>query len=165
MLCVHTDVFMKVYWYSINSVTTMVVTIGPYVAVETIKYRLAQQFDVVVLGGIKHFLGMVVTRDRERCTISFGQSGYVDRLLSRFGMADCHGVSTPLESKVKVLPFDAATDHPFDTTQYRRSIGRLCWLADATRPDIAFATGLLGRFSATPGERHWLCQTCSPIPS
>ena len=28
MLRVHTDVFMKVYWYSINSVTTMVVTGG-----------------------------------------------------------------------------------------------------------------------------------------
>ena len=27
MLRVHTDVFMKVYWYSINSVTTMVVTL------------------------------------------------------------------------------------------------------------------------------------------
>ena len=26
MLCVYTDVFMKVYWHSINSVTTMVVT-------------------------------------------------------------------------------------------------------------------------------------------
>ena len=26
MLRVHTDVFMTVYWYSINSVTTMVVT-------------------------------------------------------------------------------------------------------------------------------------------
>ena len=25
---VHTDVFMKVYWYSINSVTTMVVTLA-----------------------------------------------------------------------------------------------------------------------------------------
>ena len=28
MLRVHTDIFMKVYWYSINSVTTMVVTKG-----------------------------------------------------------------------------------------------------------------------------------------
>ena len=28
MLRVHTDVYMKVYWYSINSVTTMVVTDG-----------------------------------------------------------------------------------------------------------------------------------------
>ena len=27
MLRVHTDVFIKVYWYSINSVTTMVVTV------------------------------------------------------------------------------------------------------------------------------------------
>ena len=29
MLRVHTDVFMKVYWYSINSVTTMVITLPP----------------------------------------------------------------------------------------------------------------------------------------
>ena len=29
MLRVHTDVFMKVYWYSISSVTTMVVTLPP----------------------------------------------------------------------------------------------------------------------------------------
>ena len=29
MLRVHTDAFMKVYWYSINSVTTMVVTLPP----------------------------------------------------------------------------------------------------------------------------------------
>ena len=28
MLRVHTDIFMKVYWYSINSVTTMVVTLS-----------------------------------------------------------------------------------------------------------------------------------------
>ena len=28
MLRVHTDVFMKAYWYSINSITTMVVTEG-----------------------------------------------------------------------------------------------------------------------------------------
>ena len=27
MLRVHTDIFMKVYWYSINSVTTMVFTL------------------------------------------------------------------------------------------------------------------------------------------
>ena len=131
--------------------------IGCYVAVQTIKHRLAQRFDVVVLGEVKHFLGMVVSRDRERCTISLGQGGYVERLLGRFGLADCHGVSTPLESKVKVLPFDTAVDQPFDTTEYRRAIGGLRWLADATRPDIAFATGLLGRFSATPGQCHWLC--------
>ena len=40
--------------------------------------------------------------------------------------------------------------------EYSRAIGGLCWLADTTRPDIAFATRLLGRFLDTPEERHWL---------
>ena len=44
-----------------------------------------------------------------------------------------------------------------NTTKYRRAIVRLCWPTDATRPNIALATRLLRRFSATPGERHWLC--------
>ena len=131
--------------------------ISCYVAMQTIKHRLAQRFDVVVLGEVKHFLGMVISRDREHCTISLGQGGYVERLLGRFGLADCHGVSTPLESKMKVLPFDVAVDQPFNTMEYRRAIGALHWLADATRPDIAFATGFLGCFLATPGQRHWLC--------
>ena len=35
MLCVHTDKFMKVYLYSINSVTTMVVTTSAGIAIGT----------------------------------------------------------------------------------------------------------------------------------
>ena len=68
-------------------------------------------------------------------------------------MVGCHGVSTPLDRKVKILPFDSAREQEFDSREYRSAIGGLRWLADATRPDIAFATGLLGRFSETPGEQ------------
>lgn len=38
---------------------------------------------------------------------------------------------------------------------YRELIGGLVYLANATRPDIAFAASLLSRFSADPGEAHW----------
>ena len=130
--------------------------IGHQDAVAKVTQRLAERFEVVRLGAVKHFLGMVVVRDRERRTISLGQSGYVERVLDRFGMAGCHGVSTPLDPKVKVTPFGDG-DVEFDPTVYRRAIGGLRWLADATRPDIAYATSLLGRFAAAPGERHWLC--------
>ena len=118
--------------------------IGCYVAVQTIKHWLVERFDVVALGGIKHFLGMVVTRNRERCTITLGQSVYVDRRLGRFVMVGCHGVSTTLDPKVKILPFDSAREQEFDSREYRSAIGGLRWFADATRPNIAFATGLWG---------------------
>ena len=44
----------------------------------------------MILGAVKHFLEMVVSRDREHCTISLGQRGYVDRQLGRFGLTDYH---------------------------------------------------------------------------
>ena len=36
-----------------------------------------------------------------------------------------------------------------------QAVGSLGWLAGATRPDIAYAVSLLGRFSKDPGETHW----------
>jgi len=41
------------------------------------------------------------------------------------------------------------------TRPSREVVGALAWLALGTRPDIAFATGLLTRFGHNPGRVHW----------
>ena len=38
---------------------------------------------------------------------------------------------------------------------YRQLVGALMYLAVVTRPDIAYAVGLLGHFSSNPGPSHW----------
>jgi hypothetical protein len=38
---------------------------------------------------------------------------------------------------------------------YLSAIGALIYLANNTRPDIAFAVNLLARFSVAPTIRHW----------
>ena len=38
---------------------------------------------------------------------------------------------------------------------YLNAIGGLMYLAQCTRPDIAFAVNLLARFSSEPTRRHW----------
>jgi hypothetical protein len=40
------------------------------------------------------------------------------------------------------MPFVANLDTEFDPTEYKWAIGGLCWLADATRPDIAYTISL-----------------------
>ncbi|XP_070020759.1 secreted RxLR effector protein 161-like [Nicotiana sylvestris] len=42
-----------------------------------------------------------------------------------------------------------------DETPYLSAIGALMYLANNTRPDIAFAVSLLARFSSSPTRRHW----------
>ena len=45
-----------------------------------------------------------------------------------------------------------------DATQYRSIVGALQYLTH-TRPDIAFAVGVLGRYGQDPAARHWsLCK-------
>ena len=39
---------------------------------------------------------------------------------------------------------------------YLSAIGALMYLANCTRPDIAFAVNLLARHSAKPTRRHWV---------
>ena len=38
---------------------------------------------------------------------------------------------------------------------YRKLVGMLLQLANCTRPDIAAAVGILGKFNANPGIKHW----------
>ena len=38
---------------------------------------------------------------------------------------------------------------------YLSAIGALMYLANYTRPDIAFSVNLLARYSSTPTKRHW----------
>ena len=38
---------------------------------------------------------------------------------------------------------------------YAQCVGSLMYLAVATRPDIAYAVGVLSRFSVSPGPEHW----------
>ena len=38
---------------------------------------------------------------------------------------------------------------------YAEAVGTLMYIAIATRPDIAYAIGVLSRFSSNPGIAHW----------
>ena len=47
---------------------------------------------------------MIVTRDREKKTLSLSQSTYIQKILTRFDMKDCKSISTSMkvETNLKV---------------------------------------------------------------
>ena len=53
------------------------------------------QFKTTDMGDVSLVLGMQVTRDRQRKTLTISQENYTKSILERFGMADCKLSSTP----------------------------------------------------------------------
>ena len=67
-------------------------------------------------------------------------------------------VTTPLDPEVK-LSKDQAPQNDEEHQQmknilYSQLVGALMYLAIATRPDIAYAVGVLACFSSNPGSAH-----------
>ena len=47
-------------------------------------------------------------------------------------------------------------DEIFNQKDYASVIGSLRYASDCTRPDIAYAVGVLSRFTSKPSKDHWL---------
>jgi hypothetical protein len=48
-----------------------------------------------------------------------------------------------------------AEEQPFDARTYQKAIGSILYAALGTRPDITYATSVLGRYAAQPSTLHW----------
>jgi hypothetical protein len=111
------------------------------------------------LGTSKQLLGVEILRNRAKGELGLTQRGYAQDILACFGLSDCCPVSTPLNPGTRLdaslapsTPAEVAFMH---TVDYVGAVGALMYLAIVTRPDIAYAVGVLCRFMANPGPEHW----------
>lgn len=121
-------------------------------AVERFKRDIAKKFKMTDLGNLRWLLGMEVRRNRENRVIEVSQAAYIDRVLERFGMADCKPVTTPAEG---ILPRLTEEQGGVSDGDYRSLVGSLLYAAMVTRPDIAYAVQALGRHLQSSGPVHW----------
>jgi hypothetical protein len=125
---------------------------------ETVE-ELAKHFPLRDLGPTSFLLGIHITRDFEKRTVSLSQRQYIIDMLDRFGFGTCSPVSTPMDPGLRLTPEMGATsdeDKAFMLTiPYLSAVGALMYLGLTSRPDISNAVGILSRFSANPGPTHW----------
>ncbi|KAL6567812.1 hypothetical protein OROGR_001480 [Orobanche gracilis] len=125
---------------------------------ETTSY-LKTEFEMKDLGKTRFCLGIQI--EHRACGILIHQSAYVQKMLTRFNMDKAHPVSTPMIGRsldIKKYPFRPKEDDEEllgAEIPYLSAIGALLYLAQCTRPDIAFSVNLLARFSSAPTQRHW----------
>ena len=129
-------------------------------AIQDTMEALKVQFKIKDLGLLNFCLGLGVIQTPKG--IILHQAGYIKKLLIKFGMDEA--------SKFQKTPMVVRTLHPESDVYgprrdsedvlpsnypYREAIGALMYLTNCSRPDIAFATNLLARFSQDPTKRHW----------
>jgi len=90
------------------------------------------------------YLGMMVTRNRGKQSIAINLIGNINRVLDLFEITDCQKSSTPMEISYEPNAIQAE-ELPFDSRTYHKAIGSILYIALGTRPDITYATSVLGR--------------------
>jgi hypothetical protein len=128
--------------------------------VKQLKEDLSARFEMKDLGEAKYVLGLQITRNRRTRTLSLSQSGYIRRLLERYGMSSCNNAPTPLPTGLKLSKHDCPEVNPTQPLlvdgkhTYASVVGAVMYAMLGTRPDLAYAIGLLTRFNSNPGQRH-----------
>jgi hypothetical protein len=128
--------------------------------IQETKTALSKAFKIRDLGPITFLLGVHITRDRSKRTLSLSQRQYVIDLLERFDMHMCKPVSTPAVPGTRLskssCPSSPEELAEMEGVPYMEAVGALMYLAVSTRPDIAYIVGKLSRFNSNPGKDHWL---------
>lgn len=114
------------------------------------KSQMSKTFSMSDLGMLSYYLGMEVKQSPGQ--ISICQRAYAIKIIEQCGMTGCNSVDTPMEQNCKLLP--GKPDLARDVTKYRSIVGSLRYLVN-TRPDIAFAVGMVSRFMESPTSEHW----------
>jgi hypothetical protein len=119
--------------------------------IDDLHHYLNSKFKCKVVGAVEHFLGVRVTRDRANRTIHLDQQAYLERMLERYGMADCSPAPTPAaEHVLEPAEPGSAPDVP-----YQEVVGSLLWAALNTRLDIGNAVRALAKHMHCYGDEHW----------
>jgi hypothetical protein len=120
--------------------------------IDQYEQEIARLFKVSLLGPVSWLLGIQITRNQEKHTLSLSQHAYTAATLNAFHMAEAKGQIMPLAPSVTLSRNSgaASADVP-----YRQLIGKLMWLVVATRPDLAFAVTILSQFNNNPTYEHW----------
>ncbi|CAI7892746.1 unnamed protein product [Closterium sp. NIES-54] len=120
-------------------------------ALAHVKLELQKRHTCTDLGELTSYLGLRITRDRARRTITLTQSHMVQQVLQRFGFTYSSPQSTPLPTghSLSAPPSDKSVE---PSGSYPELVGCLMYLMTCTRPDLAYPLSILARYVA-PG-RH-----------
>ena len=127
-----------------------------------VKSDLSSKFNTQDLGPIKQILGIEITWDTTTGSITITQTQYLKKILERFGMTDCHSITTPLDPNVKLNKTSDDAEPALSQLihEYSTIIGSLNFAVIATRPDLKYTVHELSQFMSNLSPTHWTAAKC-----
>ncbi|KAK1411312.1 hypothetical protein QVD17_37859 [Tagetes erecta] len=123
------------------------------------KCSLSLNFDMKDLGEASYVIGIEIHRDRPNGILGLSQKAYIERVLTRYNM---HHSSPSVAPVVKGDVFGSFQCPKMEVEKeqmrmipYASVVDSLMYAQVCTRPDIAYVTGMLGRYQTNPGLDHW----------
>lgn len=113
------------------------------------KKQMAATFEMSDLGRLSYYLGLEV--NQQNGYVELKQEAYAKRVLEKAGMESCNPTRFPMDPKAVITKDEGGT--AVNATEYKSIIGGLRYLVH-TRPDIAFAVGIISRYMEKPTELH-----------
>lgn len=131
-------------------VDDLLITGTSLAVIQHFKNQMSTKFDMSDLGKLSHYLGIEVMQNKE--CIELKQTAYAKKVLEKSGMAECKSTRYPMEPAIQLHKDEDGT--PVDPTMFKSIVGGLRYLVH-TRPDIAFAVGIVSRYMERPTEMHF----------
>ena len=102
------------------------------------------------LGEASFVLGIEIHRDIRKEVLGLSQKAYMKKILKKFSMHKCSPSPAPIVKGDRYGDFQCPRNqyeiNQIKVVPYASAIGSLQYAQVCTRPDLAFVTGLLGRF-------------------
>ncbi|GAB2299634.1 hypothetical protein Dimus_038573 [Dionaea muscipula] len=123
--------------------------------IDDFKHGLVQRFEMTDLGLMSHYLEIKVQQKSTGVFIS--QSHYIVQVLEAVSMSKCKPVTTPMaaNSSFSRTGDRVSTPTTVDVAVYRSVVRSLRYIT-CTRPDIAYAVGIISKHMQQPKLGHWL---------
>ena len=145
--------------YLLMYVDDMLIAAKDMEKIKALKASLKEKFEMKDLGPANRILGIDIIRDRKKGILKLSQERYLKQVLRTFNMEDCRAVVTPSYSQFKhksLTPEELVVEtRLMSSVPYASAVGSLMYGMIGTRPDLAYAVGLVSRFMENPGRCHW----------
>jgi hypothetical protein len=120
---------------------------------------LSSNFNVKDLGDASYVLDIEIHQDKTKSVLGLSQRTYIEKMIKRYNMHNCSDQPALVVKGNKLGTFQGPRKQleidQMKSIPYASAVGRIMYAQVCTHPDLAFVTGLLGRFQSNPGYKHW----------